>query len=305
MGSNYKLTYGVDLVFCIDVTMSMDHILDTVKKNALRFYQDFQVIMKNKHKNVSELRIRIIAFRDYYYDREQAMLVTDFFHLPDQAYGVDLVFCIDVTMSMDHILDTVKKNALRFYQDFQVIMKNKHKNVSELRIRIIAFRDYYYDREQAMLVTDFFHLPDQAADFKACLTSIEASGGGDDEEDGLEALAYAMKSKWNMTAQKRRHVIVVWSDDGTHDLGFGKSAPNYPANMAADFNELTRWWGSRTSPGVMDESAKRLIIFAPNKKSWNKITDNWNNVIQYESEAGDGLADCDYEQILSAIGNSI
>ena len=119
---------------------------------------------------------------------------------------------------------------------------------------------------------------------------------------GLEALAYAMKSKWNTTAQKRRHVIVVWSDDGTHDLGFGKSAPNYPANMAADFNELTRWWGSRTSPGVMDESAKRLIIFAPNKKSWNKITDNWNNVIQYESEAGDGLADCDYEQILSAIG---
>jgi hypothetical protein len=221
------------------------------------------------------------------------------------TYVVDLVFCIDVTMSMDHILDTVKKNALRFYQDFQVIMKNKHKNVSELRIRIIAFRDYYYDREQAMLVTDFFHLPDQAADFKACLTSIEASGGGDDEEDGLEALAYAMKSKWNTTAQKRRHVIVVWSDDGTHDLGFGKSAPNYPANMAADFNELTRWWGSRTSPGVMDESAKRLIIFAPNKKSWNKITDNWNNVIQYESEAGDGLADCDYEQILSAIGNSI
>ena len=221
------------------------------------------------------------------------------------TYGVDLVFCIDVTMSMDHVLDTVKNNALRFYQDFQVIMKNKHKTVSDLRIRIIAFRDYYYDREQAMLVTDFFHLPDQAADFKACLTSIEASGGGDDEEDGLEALAYAMKSKWNTTAQKRRHVIVVWSDDGTHDLGFGKSAPNYPANMAADFNELTRWWGSRTSPGVMDESAKRLIIFAPNKKSWNKITDNWNNVIQYESEAGDGLADCDYEQILSAIGNSI
>ena len=95
------------------------------------------------------------------------------------TYGVDLVFCIDVTMSMDHVLDTVKNNALRFYQDFQVIMKNKHKTVSELRIRIIAFRDYYYDREQAMLVTDFFHLPDQAADFKACLTSIEASGGGD------------------------------------------------------------------------------------------------------------------------------
>lgn len=221
------------------------------------------------------------------------------------SYGVDLVFCIDVTNSMDHILDTVKTNALRFYQDFQNTMEKKHKSVSELRIRIIAFRDYFYDGDQAMLVTDFFSFPSQAEDFRACLTSIEASGGGDDEEDGLEALAYAMKSKWNMDAKKRRHVIVVWSDDGTHDLGFGKSAANYPSNMAADFDELTRWWGSKSNPGVMDESAKRLILFTPNKRSWNTITDNWNNVIQYESDAGDGLAECDYEQILSAIGNSI
>lgn len=221
------------------------------------------------------------------------------------TYGVDLVFCIDVTMSMDHILDTVKNNALRFYKDFQNIMEKKHKTVSDLRIRIIAFRDYFYDGDQAMLVTDFFRFPSEAEDFRACLASIEASGGGDDEEDGLEALAYAMKSKWNMEAQKRRHVIVVWSDDGTHDLGFGKEAPNYPSNMAQDFDELSRWWGSKSSPGFMDESAKRLIIFAPAKKSWNTITDNWNNVIQYESDAGEGLADCDYDQILSAIGNSI
>lgn len=221
------------------------------------------------------------------------------------SYGVDLVFCIDVTKSMDHILNTVIQNALRFYQDFQNMMERKHKSVSELRIRIIAFRDYYYDGDKAMMVTDFFNFPSQAEDFKACLTSIVADGGGDDEEDGLEALAYAMKSKWNTTAKKRRHVIVVWSDDGTHDLGFGKSAANYPSNMPVDFDELTRWWGSKSSPGVMDESAKRLLLFTPNKKSWNTITDNWSNVIQYESEAGDGLEGCDYEQILSAIGNSI
>lgn len=156
------------------------------------------------------------------------------------TYGVDLVFCIDVTMSMAHILDTVKQNALRFYEDFQNIMEKKHKTVSDLRIRIVAFRDYYYDRDQAMLVTDFFEFPRQAEDFRACLASIEPMGGGDDPEDGLEALAYAMKSKWNTESKKRRHVIVVWSDEGTHDLGFGNSVPNYPSNMAKDFDELTR-----------------------------------------------------------------
>ena len=114
-----------------------------------------------------------------------------------------------------------------------------------------------------------------------------------------------MKSDWSSQAPKRRHVIVVWTDDATHDLGFGASAPNYPSGMARDFNELTAWWGSKSNPGVMDENAKRLIIFAPNKPSWNTISDNWNNVIQYESSAGNGLEECDYEQILSAICNSI
>lgn len=78
MGSNYRLTYGVDLVFCIDATMSMNPILNTVKENALNFYQDFQRIMEAKNKRVQKLRIRIVAFRDYYYDKEKAMLVTNF-----------------------------------------------------------------------------------------------------------------------------------------------------------------------------------------------------------------------------------
>lgn len=220
-------------------------------------------------------------------------------------YGVDLVFCIDATMSMDHILDTVKNNAMNFYQDFSKVMFEKHKSVSQLRIRIVAFRDYYYDKENAMLVTDFFNFPQQAEDFKACVQSIVAEGGGDDPEDGLEALAYAMKSDWGTDAQKKRHVIVVWSDDATHELGFGKSVSNYPNGMAKDFDELTRWWGSKSCPGIMDESAKRLILFTPDKESWNTISDTWNNVIQYVSDAGTGLADVDYQQILSAICNSI
>ena len=221
------------------------------------------------------------------------------------TYGVDLVFCIDATMSMDHILDTVKKNALNFYQDFKSAMDAKHKRVEQLRVRIVAFRDYRADGEQAMMMTNFFTLPDQAEDFRRCVQSIVADGGGDDPEDGLEALAYAIKSDWSHTAQKRRHVIVVWSDEGTHDLGYGNRVSNYPRNMPKTFDELSEWWGSKTIPGIMDESAKRMIIFAPMKKHWNTITDNWNKVIQYESEAGTGLQNCDYEQILSAICNSI
>ena len=222
------------------------------------------------------------------------------------TYEVDLVFCIDATMSMDPILDKVKANALNFYQDFHKAMEQKGKKVSQLRIRVVAFRDYYYDKEKAMMVTDFFKLPDRSEDFEACVKSIIPDGGGDDPEDGLEALAYAIKSDWSNGSAKKRHVIVVWSDDGTHQIGYGKKVSNYPKGMPKDFNELTEWWGSRRNPGYIDENAKRLLIFAPDKPGWGTIRDNWNNVIHAITEDDDqGLSKVEYSEILDAICNSI
>lgn len=222
------------------------------------------------------------------------------------TYEVDLVFCIDATGSMYPILDKVKENALNFYQDFQSVMDEKKKKVSQLRIRIVAFRDYLFDKEKAMMVTDFFKLPNQTSDFEACIKSIVPDGGGDDPEDGLEALAYAIKSQWSRGQGKKRHVIVLWSDAETHDIGFGKAAPNYPKGMPKDINELTAWWGSRRQPGLMDESAKRLLIFAPDKPAWSTIRGNWNNVIHAITDDTDiGLTKVEYKEILNAICNSI
>ena len=221
-------------------------------------------------------------------------------------HEVDLVFCIDATMSMDPILDKVKDNALNFYRDFQLAMKAKGKKVGHLRIRIVAFRDYRYDREDAMMVTNFFNLPEDEKNFEACIRSIVPSGGGDEPEDGLEALAYAIKSDWCKGQFKKRHVIVLWSDEGTHELGFGNTVPNYPKGMPKDFNELTEWWGSRRRAGIMDESAKRLLLFAPDKPGWNTIRDNWNNVIHVVTDETDtGLSKVEYNEILEIICNSI
>lgn len=222
------------------------------------------------------------------------------------TYAVDLVFCIDATMSMDPILDKVKENALNFYRDFQQSMNDKKKKVNQLRIRVIAFRDYKADGDNAMLVTNFFTLPDMDRSFEECVRSIVPDGGGDPEEDGLEALAYAIKSDWNNAPGKKRHVIVIWSDDGTHAIGTDSNAANYPKGMPRDFNELTAWWGSRRIPGFMDESAKRLLIFAPDKPWWTTISQNWNNVIHAVTDENDvGLSRVEYREIMDAICNSI
>lgn len=221
-------------------------------------------------------------------------------------YCVDMVFCIDATGSMEDvsgsqkkIINMVKQNALNFYSDLTNIMSEKRKSVRQLRVRVVAFRDYIADGPQAMMVTDFFLLPQQAEEFEACINSIHADGGGDIPEDGLEALAYAIKSKWTNESQKRRHVIVVWTDAVTHDLGYGRRSAHYPNGMPQTFSDLNDWWDE------MNENTKRLILFAPDGPHWNYIARNWDNVVHFPSVAGNGLAEKNYGDILAAIANSV
>lgn len=222
-----------------------------------------------------------------------------------RKYNVDIAMCIDATASMGDLLDKVKKNALNFYSDLAGALEEKGKYIDELRVRIIAFRDYIADGENAMLATDFYSLPKDAAVFESLVKSIQPCGGGDDPEDGLEALAFAMKSKWTTGGDKQRHIIVVWSDDGTHALGFGRKMAKYPTKMAKDFNELTEWWGDEIKPGIMNENAKRLLIYAPDKEYWNTISDSWNNVLHFPSKAGEGLREVEYKEIIDGLSNSI
>jgi hypothetical protein len=221
-------------------------------------------------------------------------------------YTVDMVFCIDATGSMEDIsgsqtkiINMVKQNAVSFYSDFVQIMNKKQKRVHQLRVRVVVFRDYIADKENAMMVTDFFLLPQQAAEFEACIKSIHADGGGDIPEDGLEALAYAIKSKWNTASSKARQVIVVWTDAGTHELGFGRKSKFYPNGMPQNLSELNDWWDD------MNSNSKRLVLFAPDENGWSYISQNWDNTVHIPSAAGNGLAEKSYIEILNAIANSV
>lgn len=221
------------------------------------------------------------------------------------TYNIDLVLCIDSTASMVPVIDMVKDNALHFFEDVMAAMAAETKIINKLRVRVVSFRDYLADGDDAMMETDFFVLPDQVEEFSNTINSIVAEGGGDEPEDGLEALGYAIRSPWDTEGIKKRQVIVVWTDASTHNLGYGAEAPNYPKNMAKDFNELTSWWGNAQLNGYVGFSEKRLLLFAPDAPYWNTISDNWENVIHFPSLAGEGLNDYDYSTIIDAIANSI
>ncbi len=112
-------------------------------------------------------------------------------------YAVDLIICIDGTGSMTPVIDLVKSSALSFYKNLEDRMKEKKKNVDQIRAKVIVFRDYWADKpEEVMVSSEFFDLREQSSEYANFVSSIYAGGGGDEPENGLEALAIALNSGW-------------------------------------------------------------------------------------------------------------
>jgi len=219
-------------------------------------------------------------------------------------YSVDIAFCIDATGSMSSIINLVKEWALGFHDDLNAALKAKDKHVDTLRVRVIEFRDCYVDGDSAFRTSEFFHLPEQSEAFASFVKDINASGGGDPPESGLEALAIAINSDWTATGSKRRHVIVVWSDTSTHplEMNAGSKPSNYPQDIPETFDQLTDLWDGQMG---MSTSAKRLILFTPDAESWTDIQNHWENVVHYPSKAGMGLSDVNKQTILDTIAQSV
>ena len=219
------------------------------------------------------------------------------------SYAVDIVFCIDVTGSMTPIIDAVKANALGFYDDVQANLTEKGKNVAQLRVRVIAFRDFVADGAAALEESPFYTLPDDRGGFSEFVNGLIAQGGGDAPESGLEAVALAVNSPWTTTGDRRRQVIVVWTDQPAQPLDPSVVPADLASRVPADFSALTDVW--EDEQGLMGSSSKRLILFAPDGPGWSDISAVWENVVHHPSQAGGGLSEVDYGTIIDSIGNSV
>ena len=219
------------------------------------------------------------------------------------SYAVDIVFCIDVTGSMNPIIDAVKANALGFYDDVQANLIEKGKNVEQLRVRVIAYRDFVADGDAALEESAFFPLPAERAGFSEFVNGLIAQGGGDAPESGLEAVALAINSPWTSTGDRRRQVIVVWTDQPAQPLDPSVLPADLSSRVPADFSALTDLW--EDEQGLMGSSSKRLILFAPDGPGWSDISAVWENVVHHPSQAGGGLSEVDYGTIIDSIGNSV
>lgn len=207
-----------------------------------------------------------------------------------EKFKADIVMCIDCTSSMSSIIDAIKANALDIYPDLKRQCRLNGKVVNSMRIRVIGFRDF--DDVRPFEASRFFSMPDEEDEFKSFVSRLLPVGGGDDFERGYDALGMAIMSDWYDEPDVHQ-VIIIWTDSGTHKL-----SPMSPGPKSMD--ELSSLWKKR-----MNADGKRLIVFAPNDRSWTAITDHWDKTVMHSTNLGGGLSDVDYEEILETLSESM
>lgn len=229
----------------------------------------------------------------------------------------DIVYCIDLTSSMKPIIDKVKETALTLHKDLQEAMQNNYqRTIKQLRIKVIGFRDAYCDGSKSFEVSDFFYLPNEAAEFKSFLDRLQAKGGGDIPENSLEALAMAMQSDWCTTIDstvRKRHIIVLFTDAPAHKLEKSNDGidENYPKNMPKTYSELLDWWCGQGSlagghTANMDQVAKRFALFAPeNLDPWDCILEDFDACLVTNIAPDNGGRDITTERLLRMLGETM
>ena len=228
-----------------------------------------------------------------------------------EKFPIDVVFVVDATESMTSLLETVKFKILSLDSDIAERLRKSNRVLESLRVRLIVFRDLYDDSESAFDVTRFFDLPTQQAEFAAAVKNIEAFGGGDQPESGLEALFLAMKSGWRNEPQdlKRRHIIMLFTDQDAHELGakipVRFAQPPHPRSLS----DLKKLWAPHRLQGLMNDRARRMVLFAPDRVEsgdgatstvWAQISQEWENVWISIGER-EGLQDVIWDEVVDKL----
>lgn len=216
----------------------------------------------------------------------------------------DIVFCIDCTGSMVPVLERVKATALGFHDQLIAALAERGREVRQLRIKVIGFRDMYVDAKP-FEESAFFLLPQETDAFRKFVNALKPTGGGDSPESGLEALVKAVKSDWTQEGIKRRHIIAVFTDDSAHKLE--KDIDGIAPDMPKSLDEAETLWSasSQEVEGLkLSQSDKRLVLFAPNRYPWTDINEDWDLVWHKICAGGAGLEDVEMDTIINFLAKS-
>ncbi|MDR3217005.1 MAG: VWA domain-containing protein [Clostridiaceae bacterium] len=218
--------------------------------------------------------------------------------------NIDVVFCIDGTGSMAPCIESVKNNAKRFYLDFSEEMTRQNSDIDSMRVKVIVFRDYGFDGDDSMQISNWFELPVDDSEFANYLTGVTANGGGDAPENGLEALYFAIKQDF-LTGSNDRQVIVLFTDTDYLELGERKGKGSYPEDMVNGEGLQDMWFCRSQDPdSKLRDRNKRLVLFAPSGTKYENLKANLNRSVFEPVAMEKGLRDINFDGIIKIIAAS-
>ncbi|MBO5313483.1 MAG: hypothetical protein J6B29_05905 [Clostridia bacterium] len=108
---------------------------------------------------------------------------------------IDLIFCLEATMSAGHYRDEIKNYVVDIVSNVCVRAEELEKPIKEINVELILFRSGKTDAEpfERIFVGDVFGSSDLAV-LRGILDSIEYTGGCNGKVSGYEAFEMAMKS---------------------------------------------------------------------------------------------------------------
>lgn len=211
---------------------------------------------------------------------------------------LDVAMCVDSTGSMQATIETVKANAMAFYDNINAELAARGiQQFPLVRVRLIYLKDYgdvtpgLWDPDPQR-ASDFFELPDKAADFEAFAAPQVAWGGGDWAESGLECLNEAMDSSWIKIGDTPSGfsdrvtdvypLIVVWTDASSHPVAYPNSLanPDYPpaSKMPRTYGALLDKWND---PAVLDQTHKQIVFFGDPAQDFSDGETGWHEIMNW------------------------
>ena len=201
----------------------------------------------------------------------------------------DLVFCVDCTGSMAPCIDGLKSEIHRFIGELEAPPEQGLLPVN-WRLRILGYRDLCVDAEP-WLNADA-GMVDTAAEARAQVDTLQAAGGGDEAESGLDALwCAAAVTPWRKECSR---IVILFTDASSrpemHADTVARGAAGYDLSAVAQ---------------ALAEARCRAHVWAPPSEVWNSLSKLPRVIFTPLTSAGDGLNSLNFRELMENLRRTV
>lgn len=143
--------------------------------------------------------------------------------------------------------------------------KSKSIPVNLVRAKMITYKDYSINGEEAILMTDLMDYPREKTTFAIFFRRLSL----------LTKVTQEMDWKhWLMPCVSNgKRLLHRLSNNTPRMLGHGCDTDYYDKQLPRCVSKLKRWWEKKTT---FLRRKKQLVMFTPSEHPWSQISESWD-----------------------------